>query len=334
MLGTILILVFLILVVAVGGVCLFGHKRITQAKKQSLEKSFAIGQRRNLYTKEDLQQYPHEEIYITSDDGLRLHGIYVEPYPEVNRIMVIVHGYTVAHPWSLQFMKLFVHQQYNVLLIDQRAHGLSEGKYTTYGYKEKEDLARWVSWLIERKGNDCLIGFHGQSLGGATVLAYSQIATHPIPFMIIDCAFSDFTQLIRYQMKKLYKIPLFPFYYLVEKLVSLRAGFHFSDCQPLQAVQNSHFPLLFIHGGDDWFIPPQMSVEMHETPKKSWSDLVIVPGASHGNSLPTNPDLYRDAVYSFLSKIEMSSTKTKVVQKGVEQHANGRTHASNSNQLS
>jgi pimeloyl-ACP methyl ester carboxylesterase len=314
MLGIILILALFILLFTVGGVCLFGHKRMTQAKKQSPEKCFATGKRRNLYTKEDLQQHPHEEVFLTSADGLQLHGIYVEPFPEAKRVMVIVHGYTVAHPWSLQFMKLFIPQQYNVLLIDQRAHGLSEGKYTTYGYKEKEDLACWVSWLIERKGSDCLIGFHGQSLGGATVLEYSQIAKHPIPFMIIDCAFSDFSRLIRYQMKKLYKIPLFPFYYLVEKLVSLRAGFHFSDCQPLRAVQNSDFPILFIHGGADWFIPPQMSIEMHEAQKKGWSDLVIVPGASHGNSLPTNPVLYREAVDSFLSKIEVSSTKTMVVK--------------------
>lgn len=322
MLGTILILALLILLLAIGGICLFGHKRITQAKKQSPEKCFAVGERRHLYTKKDLQQYPHEEVFLTSADGLRLHGIYVEPYPDVKRVVMIVHGYTVAYPWSLQFMKLFIDQQYNVLLIDQRAHGLSEGKYTTYGCREKEDLVCWVSWLLARKGNDCVIGFHGQSLGGATILEYSQIATHPIPFMIIDCAFSDFPQLIRYQMKKIYRMPPFPFYYLVEKLVYLRAGFHLSECQPLRAVQNSDFPLLFIHGDADWFIPAKMSIEMHEAQKKGWSDLLIVPGANHGDALPTDPVLYREAVNAFLSKIEVSSTKTMVVQKRSEQHAN------------
>lgn len=67
--------------------------------------------------------------------------------------MIIVHGYTVSLHASTQYIDMFRDAGFNILLIDQRRHGGSQGKYTTYGYYEKYDVQTWVNWILEHYGN-------------------------------------------------------------------------------------------------------------------------------------------------------------------------------------
>ena len=119
--------------------------------------------------------------------------------------MLLAHGYTGSRAVSTQFIDLFTEEGYNVLLIDQRRHGRSEGRYTTYGYYEKHDVQAWVRWLIRQYGQDVAIGLHGQSLGGGTVLEYLSIAEPQVKLVIADCPYSDLTDLMRHQLHALTK---------------------------------------------------------------------------------------------------------------------------------
>ena len=50
-------------------------------------------------------------------------------------------------------------------MIDQRAHGLSEGKTITFGIKERLDCLCWVEYLVERFGKETQILLTGISMG-------------------------------------------------------------------------------------------------------------------------------------------------------------------------
>ena len=66
------------------------------------------------------------------------------------------------------------------------------------------------------------------------------------------------------------------------------------------AARNTDIPCLFIHGGDDDFVPVRMSIENFyacQAPK----ELLIVPGAGHGLSYLVDPVRYRERVLAFFS---------------------------------
>ena len=60
-----------------------------------------------------------------------------------------------------------------MLLIDERAHGESEGTYIGFGTMDRLDGMEWVKWMIDKIGDDAQILLHGNSMGGATVCMMS-----------------------------------------------------------------------------------------------------------------------------------------------------------------
>ncbi|MEI0739643.1 alpha/beta fold hydrolase [Paenibacillus sp. JTLBN-2024] len=105
------------------------------------------------------------------------------------------------------FMDMFREEGFNVLLVDQRRHGKSEGKYTTYGYHEKHDVAAWVRYIKDAYGENCVVGLHGVSLGGGTVLEYLSLPEADAKFVIADCPYSDLTRLMHHQLQRLNHLP-------------------------------------------------------------------------------------------------------------------------------
>src|SRR3712207_9094850 len=66
---------------------------------------------------------------------------------------------------------LVYHQAgFNVLMLDLRAHGGSEGERVTLGYREVRDVRGALSWLGERGYDPENVVLHGWSMGGAAVV--------------------------------------------------------------------------------------------------------------------------------------------------------------------
>lgn len=294
---TIIILLFLAILAA--GITHFGFLQITQMKVKNDLSLFTVLESLGLYSRDRYEALVKKEIILSSVDGLKLSGAAIELYPDSKRWMIIVHGYTGSRAFSTQFIDMFTDEGYNVLLIDQRRHGRSEGRYTTYGFYEKYDVQTWVNWLVEQHGKDTEIGLHGQSLGGGTVLEYLSIAVPQVKLVIADCPYSDLTDLMKHQITKLNKVPAVPFFRWVHNRIRKKAGFSFEQVSPIRSVRESHLPVMFIHGTNDTYVPTHMSQEMYDVkpgPKK----LVLIQGAIHANAYHIDPQKYRQEIRSFL----------------------------------
>ncbi|GIO45218.1 alpha/beta hydrolase [Paenibacillus apis] len=277
----------------------YGFRLITQMKHQSSEGIFDYLEHCGVYSREKFKRLEKKEVHTTSIDGLKLGGYLVEPHRNGKRWMILVHGYTVSLYVSTQYIELFQREGFNLLLIDQRRHGKSEGKYTTYGYMEKHDIAAWVAWIVDHYGEDCSIGLHGQSLGGGTVLEYLAIADPHVKFVVADCPYSDLTKLLRHQMSVLNKLPAFPLLGMINRRMHRSAGFRMEQVSPLKAVQNSTLPVLFIHGTEDNYVPTYMSEELYEA-KPEPRSLLLVKGAVHGNAYAVDPVRYAREVQQLI----------------------------------
>lgn len=263
---------------------------------------------RGLVDKEYYDKLQKEEVWIRTEEGLKQRGIYIKGNCDFNRTIIIVHGITVGISTSIKYMRIFYDRGWNVLMYDQRRHGKSEGKYSTYGYYEKKDLDIWVKWIIKRNGTDGLLGLHGESMGAATVLQYADINKY-VDFIIADCAYSNMNELMKYKIKEQTKLPIFPMLQFVQIKSIIRAKFRFKDVSPIDSVRDRDIPVLFIHGKEDTFVPTYMSEEMYKV-KKGIKKIYIAEGAVHACSIEIDREQYEENVWEFIEEI----TKIKLTK--------------------
>ena len=226
---------------------------------------------------------PRESWYTTSHDGLKLHAEFI-PCDDARATVMLFHGYrsSAIHDFS-GVLTYYRSLGLNILLVDQRSHGQSEGKYISFGVLERYDVLGWINEHNRRFGEDVPIILDGISMGGATV-AYAAGLELPsnVKGIIDDCGFSYPKAQIQYVMS-LMKIPVFPFYHIANTVCRVMARFSFSDVDARATLKKTGIPCMFIHGEDDDFVLCEMGKECYEAcaSKKS---IFICPGAGHGMS--------------------------------------------------
>ena len=195
-----------------------------------------------------------------------------------------------------------------VLLYDQVYSGESAGRFTTLGFEEAQDLRRVIDQVFQEKGNDVRIGLLGESMGAATVLV--EAATDPrLRLVIADCPFADLSDQLAHHISFAYRLPRFPFIPISSVIAHHRAGFHWSDVSPRNALRQAaglpELPILFVHGQNDTYILPKSSQELFEI-KKGYKDLLLVNEARHTESMIEDPIGYEQAVDRLLHHCGMT----------------------------
>ncbi|MGN7360774.1 alpha/beta hydrolase [Paenibacillus sp. SAF-054] len=283
----------------VAGITQYAFVQMTQMKAMDYQQIFDALEQAGARLREYYEPLPKEEVQIRSHDGLRLNGVVVKADRTSDQWVILVHGYTTSLPASIPFMEMFLVDGFNVLLVDQRRHGKSEGKYTTYGYHEKHDIAAWIRFITSTYGSSCTIGLHGVSFGGGTCLEYLSLPNPQVQFVIADCPYSDLTRLMHHQMQKLNRIPAALFLPLVDSRLRKKAGFMLEQVSPVRSIAGSAIPVMFIHGTKDQYIPPEMSEDLFAA-KSGPKRLLLIEGATHGFAIDADPGLYKTAVREFV----------------------------------
>lgn len=225
-----------------------------------------------------------EELTIRSRDGLKLCGSYLEA-PDAKACMLLCHGYRSRGglDFALVLRTLYEHGC-SVLVIDQRAHGRSEGKYIAYGVLERYDCQQWAWFLHTKLGGRVPIFLEGMSMGASTVMMAADLALPPsVVGIIADCGYNSPWEELRHCIRSRYRLPAFPVLPLTELMCRLAAGFSLKGAAAAQALANSPLPLLIIHGTDDDFVPPTMTAENYAAAAGEKRQ-ILVPGARHGLS--------------------------------------------------
>ena len=220
--------------------------------------------------KEYMLAQPHEDVFITSDDGLKLHGVYfpaAEGSGETVKAVICCHGYTSQ--CMSDFIGLsdyYLKRGYHMLLPDARAHGQSEGTYIGFGCLDRYDIRKWIDWLIEQCGSNVQILLHGISMGGATVLMTGSLdLPEQVKGIISDCGFTY-------------------------------------ECNAAREAAKVRVPVLLIHGDRDTFVPSSMCEKIYQScasPKKK----LIVKGAAHAESYYKDTAAYEAALDDFIGGV-------------------------------
>ena len=231
--------------------------------------------------------YGTEKVSISSFDGTRLYGIYAKA-KEPRATIILFHGWR-SYP-EMDFSCIlgkYMDKSYNILLVDQRAHGESEGKYITFGINESRDCACWAKYIEERENGAYPVFVEGMSMGATTVMmCVGRGLPECVKGIIADCGFTSPKEIICHVVKH-YHVPgklIFPF---VAFWFRVLAGVKINEYSTIEAMKNCTLPVMFIHGEADNFVPCEMSRRNFEA-CASEKRIFTAPGAGHGMAYVTD----------------------------------------------
>lgn len=302
----ILIIIAILVIVFFLATGLYIFKSTVTRELHDIEKSYTRYVENNLFDEALYNSASKEDITLKSFDGLNLTSTLIMNENPTNKFIVLVHGVSICYVGSLKYFDIFYRNGFNVLIVNQRRHGKSEGKYSTYGFYEKYDVNMWIEYLKSRFGNDIILGLHGESMGAGTVMETIPL-NDSIKFVIEDCGYSNFHELIGFQITHAYKNRLVrkilrPSLIFSNFFMKTKAKFSMKKIVPIDIVSSTSLPMMFVHGKEDYFVPWYMAVDLYKAKTKGYKELYLVEGAKHAEALEVNKILYEKKIMTFIEK--------------------------------
>ncbi len=243
-----------------------------------------------------------EDCWIKTKDGLNLHAYYRESSVRTNKVVISVHGW---HGDALRTSALHTHflvdYSFNILFLDMRSYGQSEGRYTTYGVKDAEDILEWIDYIVDRFEGDVSIALLGLSMGGNAVCNVADRVPHQVKCIIDDCGYTTAYEELKYVLRTK-KVPLASFFLVFVNIINIIVNkWSLKKESAIRSLEGSKVPVLFIHGAKDKLVPPYMAKQNFNacTSEKA---IQIFDNAPHARSYFLNKEAYKKLVLDYLAR--------------------------------
>lgn len=236
----------------------------------------------------------YERVEFTTKDQVTLRGWFIPASPSAHNpgqeiteekkpvpTIVVGHGYPFDKANILGHV-IFLHQRFNLLLIDFRYFGESDGWMTTLGIREQLDVRAALDYLQQRKDIDpTRIGAMGFSMSGAIFI----VAQDPrIQALVADSPYASLPKIVERQF---FFIPD-PLNWALVSLTSWYAkillGLDLEQTSPENTIHSLSTPLLLIHGQADSQIPVEHARILQTNANPELTTLWLIPDADHGHA--------------------------------------------------
>ena len=247
-----------------------------------------------------LSEVPFEEVRIPSFDGKTLFGRYYH-HMDGAPVQIMFHGYRGSAVRDFCGGAVLARKLgHNALIVDQRAHGRSQGTTITFGILERYDCRSWARYIQERFGEVPIV-LSGVSMGAATVLMATELdLPKTVTAVLADCPYSSPKEIIAKVAGEM-GLPGRPAAACCALGALLYGHFRLGATSAVSAVKHTKLPILLIHGQEDRFVPCEMSRRISRVCGGD-CELYTFPKAAHGFSYMTDPQHYESLVVSFLNR--------------------------------
>jgi pimeloyl-ACP methyl ester carboxylesterase len=241
---------------------------------------------------------------FVSQDGISLRGWWNAGEPS-KPVIIFVHGLNRSRLEMLERAADASRRGYGVLLFDLRNHGESGRAYTTIGIFESRDVCAASQFVkAEAAGRPQVVW--GVSMGASSAILGAKRCPG-FSAIISDSSFLSFRDTIGHHLTLLFRLPAFPIANLIVAVTSYRLGFDPDDGDVEAAVRSLNTPILFVAGGADRRMPPALADRMFQAAKSPVKQLLVIPGAGHGEAFATDRMTYLNSVYSFLDRVRYNA---------------------------
>jgi alpha-beta hydrolase superfamily lysophospholipase len=231
-----------------------------------------------------------EDANITAQDGIRLFGWYIRPVHDNGSTVLLLHG--AGHDRvrvEKQALALLKHG-YRVLMPDSRGQGHSEGRLTTFGVKESDDVQRWVSWLQEYDPPKYTYGY-GQSMGALILLRslavekrFNAVVVDSCPVSFVEAGYDLIGRVVRLGSwfgRSFGRIAMETAMFYSR----LRYGIDLTGANAEIGLHRTTVPVLLVQGTVDRKVPPRHVGRLSACTRMA--EIWYVPGAGHSAAIDT-----------------------------------------------
>ena len=222
----------------------------------------------------------HEDVYLTTTDGTRIHGWWI-PRQNAHGTILFFHGNAGNISHRMESLKVFHDLQQNVFIIDYHGFGQSDGSPSENATYEDAQAA-WQYLIGERNIQASSVVIFGRSLGGG--VAAWLAAQHTPAGLILESTFTDLPALGAYHY------PLLP--------VRLLSRFKYNNLKQLSVI---NVPILIAHSPDDRIVPYEQGQRLFAaaTEPKTFLELK----GDHNNGFMFAGKDYTIGLQSFLQSV-------------------------------
>ncbi len=249
---------------------------------------------------EQINTTPCKWVEVYSFDKLWLRARYF--HNNQKNTVILFHGYrsSAARDFCCA-LRLYTALGFNVLLVDQRSHGRSEGRLITFGVKESRDVLSWCDFVNKKYAPEKIL-LGGMSMGATTVLLATE---HNLPenvrAVVADCGYTSPVEIIKCVSKNFLKLKA-DFFIPFLNIFCLALGrFSITGASTVKSLKKCKIPVILIHGESDTFVPCEMSRAAFKSCNEN-SRLVTVENAHHGTSFLVDEEKVVSNLQDFLTK--------------------------------
>lgn len=256
--------------------------------------------------RDTLIMVPRREKRFNGVTGTWMHALLVDAPHKTGNTAILIPGYTDCAANMLHFGYIYGHLMgMNLVIPDLHANGKSDGEAMQMGWKDREDVNQWIS-IASYKYRDSLdrasIVVHGVSMGAATAMNVSGGETSKsVKCFVEDCGYTSVWDEFDYEIGEEFGLPTFPLLYTASALCDLKYGWSFGEASSVKEVAKCRKPMLFIHGGNDHFVPTRMVYSLYAA-KPAPKQLVVFHGSRHARSYRDHRKEYEKVITAFVSK--------------------------------
>jgi alpha-beta hydrolase superfamily lysophospholipase len=250
-----------------------------------------------------------EDFDVLAPDGVLLRGWKVRAAKPEGDWVLVFHGVGDNRLGVLEHARVLLMAGYGVVMMDSRAHGISEGPMATYGWLERHDTRAVVDALEAAEQPRHLFAL-GESMGGGIALQSAAIEPR-IEGVVAEAAFAslreasyDYAGLRRSPLlgKTLFAPGTWTMIYHAERL----AGLPGSEVSPEKAAAARAFPVFLICDEKDVALPCRHTQRIFKA-ARGLKQMWVVPGAYHTAALGYAPDEFRKRVLEFFDSVKQQS---------------------------
>ena len=241
-----------------------------------------------------------KEVRI-ENDGFNLYGEYFDF--GAKRCVIILPGRCESLMYSYYFAPPYEKAGFNVLVVDTRCHGKSDGIYNTIGVKESRDVLAWARFVKEEFLND-EVWFHGICIGtssGIFAMTNENCPDYVKGFVTEGCFVSFRETFKRHMIAD--KRPLFPVLDLVMLHINRHTGTNVYKQKPINAIKKlkPETRVLFLYGKKDIFSIPEKTQMLFDACSAKDKKLIWFDKGGHSHLRINNTEEYDNAIIDFFN---------------------------------
>ena len=204
------------------------------------------------------------EVELITEDNIKLSAWYTPP--KNGTVILVAHGY--GDKRAEVFHALFASHGYGVIAWDFRAHGKSEGDFSSLGYYEVLDAKAALDFALAQPGIEH-IGAWGGSMGAVTMIRAT--ARYPeIEALVADSPFATLEDELNL------RVPFPGMRLLIRFFAERESGVMLDSVRPVDDIARiSPRPVLIIQGMGDGMVPLNSAQRLYDAagePRELWME--------------------------------------------------------------